>query len=56
MKISELKRPELSEDASGGATSSGAIATVPGTGAGNKVGSLFGGSYKQKTPKKRKQK
>jgi hypothetical protein len=55
MKISEVtikKDRNLDEDASGGATSSGGIATVPGVGAGAKVGTLFGGTYKQ--PKKKK--
>lgn len=35
------------ENATGGATGSAAIASTPGTGKGKKVGSLFGGSYKQ---------
>ena len=35
------------ETATGGATGSAAIASTPGTGKGKKVGSLFGGSYKQ---------
>ena len=57
MKINDIiKRPDLTEDATGGATSSGAIATVPGVGAGPKVGTLFGGTYKQPKTKKRKTK
>lgn len=35
------------ENATGGATGSAAIASTPGTGKGKKVGTLFGGSYKQ---------
>ena len=55
MKINDIiQRPDLTEDATGGGTSAGAIATVPGTGA--KVGTLFGGTYKQPKTKKRKTK
>lgn len=57
MKITDIiQRPDLTEDATGGATSSGAIATVPGVGVGAKVGTLFGGTYKQSKTKKRKTK
>lgn len=57
MKINDIiKRPDLTEDATGGATCSGAIATVPGVGTGAKVGTLFGGTYKQPKTKKRKTK
>jgi hypothetical protein len=57
MKINDvIRRPELIEDATGGGTSSGAIATTPGVGVGNKVGTLFGGSYKQSKIKKVKSK
>ena len=55
MKITDIiKRPDLTEDATGGATGSGAIATVPGVGTGPKVGTLFGGTYKQPTKRKTK--
>jgi hypothetical protein len=43
----------VAEDASGGGTSSAGIATTPGVGAGSKVGTLFGGTYKQKRTKKK---
>lgn len=55
MKISEVtlkKDHTLEEDATGGATATGSIATVPGAKSGAKVGTLFGGTYKQ--PKKKK--
>ena len=51
MKIIEFTRPKLDEDATSGASSSGAIATIPATGAGNNVGSLFGGTYTEPKPK-----
>lgn len=57
MKISEVtstKQKPVAEDATGGATSSGSIATVPGVGQGSKVGTLFGGTYKQKKTKRTK--
>ena len=44
-------QPTVSEDATGMGTN--AIATVSGVGTGNKVGSLFGGTYKQPKTKKR---
>jgi hypothetical protein len=50
------KVDQVEEDATGGGTASGAIATTPlGSGVGIKrsqVGSLFGGTYKQKKSKK----
>lgn len=55
MKINDIiKRPDLTEDSSG--MTAGAIATVPGVGTGAKVGTLFGGTYKQPKTKKRKAK
>lgn len=45
--------PKVEETASAGATASGAIATTPGVGTGAKVGTLFGGTYKQKKNKKK---
>jgi hypothetical protein len=57
MKINDIiQRPDLTEDATGGGTSAGAIATIPGVGTGAKVGTLFGGTYKQPKTKKRKTK
>ena len=57
MKINDIiQRPDLTEDATGGATSSGAIATVPGVGAGAKVGTLFGGSFGEPIRKKKRKK
>ena len=47
------KKSSFHECATSGGTSAGAIATVPAAGAGAKVGSLFGGSYKQKKAKKK---
>lgn len=49
-KLEKMSQGALGESATGGATSAGAVATVPG--GGKNVGSLFGGSYKQ--PKKKK--
>ena len=57
MKIVELISNNLNnvkENASAGATSAGVIATVPATGSGSKVGTLFGGTYKQKKTKRTK--
>lgn len=51
MKIIEFTRPKLDEDATSGASTSGTMATIPVTGAGNKVGSLFGGNYTEPKPK-----
>ena len=57
MKINDIiQRPDLTEDATGGGTSAGAIATIPGVGTGAKVGTLFGGTYNQPKTKKRKTK
>ena len=53
MKIQELLQKPLKENSTGGATSAGSIATVPGTGAGSNVGTLFGGTYKQKKTKRK---
>lgn len=41
----------LKENATSGASTSGGFATIPATGAGNKVGSLFGGTYTEPKPK-----
>jgi hypothetical protein len=51
-------QPTVAEDASGGGTSSGGIATTPMGGVAKKsqVGSLFGGTYKQPTKSKAKKK
>jgi hypothetical protein len=57
MKIVELISNNLNnvkENASAGATSAGSIASVPATGSGSKVGTLFGGTYKQKKTKRTK--
>lgn len=51
-KLDQMSQGALGESASAGGTSAGAIATTPGGGAGKNVGSLFGGSYKQKRTKK----
>ena len=50
--------PTIAEDATGGGTSSGSIATTPMGGVAKKsqVGSLFGGTYKQPTKRKAKKK
>lgn len=56
MKIIEFTRPKLDEDATSGASTSGTMATIPATGVGNKVGSLFGGTYTEPKTKTRKQK
>jgi hypothetical protein len=53
MKMSEILIKPIKECATSGATASASVATVPGVGAGPKVGSLFGGSYKQKKTKKK---
>jgi hypothetical protein len=52
MRYSEFAT--IKENASAGATSAGVIAAVPGTGSGSKVGTLFGGTYKQKKTKRSK--
>jgi hypothetical protein len=54
MRIFEVISKPIKENASAGATSAGAIASVPATGAGSKVGTLFGGTYKQKKTKRTK--
>lgn len=56
MKINEITTKTVNEDASAGGTSSASFATVPGVGSSSKVGTLFGGTYKQQTTKKRKAK
>lgn len=56
MKINEVVHPnQLKETASAGATGVGAIATTP-TGLGSNVGTLFGGTYKQKKIKSNRKK
>jgi hypothetical protein len=52
MKINEVTG-KIKEDASAGGTSSGSMATSMGV-PNNKVGSLFGGTYKQPANKKTK--
>jgi hypothetical protein len=57
MKIVELissNSNNVKENASAGATSAGSIASVPATGSSSKVGTLFGGTYKQKKTKRTK--
>jgi hypothetical protein len=56
MKIAEILTKPLAENATGGGTSSGGIATTPmgGMVKRSQVGSLFGGTYQQ--PKKSKAK
>ena len=57
MKIVELissNSNNVKENASAGSTSAGVIAAVPGTGSNSKVGTLFGGTYKQKKTKRSK--
>jgi hypothetical protein len=56
MKISEVIKFKESpvQESTSGSTSTGSIATVPGVGTGNKVGTLFGGTYKQKKTKRTK--
>ena len=57
MKINDIiQRPDLTEDATGGSTSAGAIATIPGVGTGAKVGTLFGGSFGEPIRKKKRKK
>lgn len=51
-----MKIREIFESASAGATSAGMGASLPMGGSGSKVGTLFGGSYQQKSPKKKGQK
>jgi Na+-driven multidrug efflux pump len=51
-----MKIKEIFEAASDGATSAANIGTMPMQGGGSSVGTLFGGSYGQKTPAKRKPK
>ena len=48
-----MKIKEILESASAGATGAGSIASMPMTGGGSKVGTLFGGSYQQKRPGKK---
>jgi hypothetical protein len=52
MRYSEFAT--IKENASAGSTSAGVIAAVPGTGSNSKVGTLFGGTYKQKKTKRSK--
>jgi len=52
MKIAEI----VTESASGGATGAGSIASMPMGGGGSKVGTLFGGTYKQPSTKKKSKK
>jgi len=58
MKINELVTKKttatVEENASVGATASTNIASIPATGSSNKVGTLFGGTYKQKKTKRTK--
>lgn len=58
MKINELisKRTNatVEENASAGATASSSVASIPATGNSSKVGTLFGGTYKQKKTKRTK--
>jgi len=51
-KLDQMSQGNLQETASGGASSAGSIATTPAGGSGKNVGSLFGGTYKQKRTKK----
>ena len=51
-KLEQQAIGNLQETASGGCTGAGSIATTPAGGAGKNVGSLFGGTYKQKRTKK----
>lgn len=56
MKINDIVNKPLQETATAGGTTSGAIATTP-FGGGVKrsqVGSLFGGTYKQPKPRRKK--
>ena len=46
----QFMEEHLKEFATGGASGSASIATTPGTGSGKNTGSLFGGSYQQKSP------
>lgn len=51
-----MRLKELLETASSGATGAGNIASLPMGGSSSKVGTLFGGSYGQKSPSKKKNK
>ena len=56
MKISDIVNKPLQETATAGGTTSGAIATTPfgGMAKRSQVGSLFGGTYKQPKPRRKK--
>lgn len=54
MKITEvIQKQPIAENASAGATASSSIASIPATGKGSQVGTLFGGTYKQKKTKRK---